>query len=811
MPPQRKPMMERTPGQIYKGITFGGEKFEAAQTERLIERDPQYVQFCKNMRKRYPSYARNASFPDAQREAIQFLGWRMNAGDFSAAIKGTFMTGLIPIIIILVMVFILGLGIEFGEFTTREFLGEPFLNDLTGGDEAMAFSFFIGIALMLFGLLGGIIYYIYNFPLSAAKAERNRALSYVPEIVGYMIMSMKLVPNLEKAIEFSAKHGRGKVANEFKKILWDFQIGVYGSVSEGIDALAYRWGKSELKEALMRIRSSVLEPSESRRVQVLDKAMSIVLESVKEKMEDYARSLNQPATMLFYLGVLLPLLLVIILPVGSAFSGMPFARPELLFILYCVLIPAIAFMFAKKVVDNRPDTYEPPQISDNYFSLAPKWMMKLGGMVIDARLVFVIIIVFGTGLSLYTSMEGFPPKSLMPADDGGYTFQFIPADKSVAQINEAQGRAENYFYEPILDIYILDIPDIRKGKLYNDTLKTISVARNGVVSEEDEVRAENIVFLAMLKETSEYSTDPTKYVFWSGFIITLVCAISFLLYYRNIYKRKVQLEIISMEDEFKESMYIIASRMGENKPVENALKHARDFLSDMAISKRIFAKTIDNIELMGMSIDNAVFDPVYGSMKNIPSKILVTSMQLLVDSVTLGVEVASRTLMSLSLQMENMDKVNKGLKVMVSEVSTTMRTMAVFIAPIVLGITTVLQKVVMNTLAGIVSEESIQAVSSGAGDVGALAGGAGGSFNVNSMFSTVTADVFRTFVTPLGFFVIISIYVVEIVVIMIYFTTKIEEDNDLLFKINLAFALPIAVTIFVVTVFVGNIAVSAIM
>jgi hypothetical protein len=259
-----------------------------------------------------------------------------------------------------------------------------------------------------------------------------------------------------------------------------------------------------------------------------------------------------------------------------------------------------------------------------------------------------------------------------------------------------------------------------------------------------------------------------------------------------------------MEDEFKEAMYVIASRMGENKPVENALKQAKDFLPSMIISKRIFGKTVENIELMGMPLDGAVFDPIYGSMKNIPSKVLRTAMQLLVDSVSLGVEVASRTLMSLSLQMENMDKVNKSLKNMVSDVTTTMNTMSIFIGPIVLGITVALQRVVMMTLAGIVADPVVS--ESSALDIASVTGS---SMNVN-MFE-LTIETFQQFATPLVFLIVVAIYVIEIIIILTYFTTKVQEDNDLLFKMNLAKSLPIGTTIFILTALIANFAVGALM
>ena len=137
-----------------------------------------------------------------------------------------------------------------------------------------------------------------------------------------------------------------------------------------------------------------------------------------------------------------------------------------------------------------------------------------------------------------------------------------------------------------------------------------------------------------------------------------------------------------------------------------------------------------------------------------------------------------------------------------------MMTMAVFIGPIVLGITVSLQKVVMMTLAGVVSDPALEAAKEM--DLAKVSGGGGVGVDIGSLFN-VSVETFQEFATPLMFLIIISIYVVEIVIIMIYFTTKVQEDNDLLFKINLARYLPIAITIFVVTAYGANLLMSGMM
>lgn len=801
----RRSGIASTPGQLYKNITALGETFDSEESETVLGREKLhwYVIYCKKMRKRFPGMAKKPEsiYTEKVSDAVAFMGWRMNGGDFAAGVKGTAVIGFIPAIIIVALAYIFGVGLTIGDFDTGAMIGGALFSKIFAYDMVM--TVFMALTAIVLGMVGAIVYYIYSIPMAMANDEKNKALTYVPEMIGYMIMSMKLVPNLEKAIEFSAKHGRGKIANEFKKLIWDFQIGVYNSISEGLDALAYRWGKysDEMKEALMKVRASVMEPSESHRYQLLDKTMLEVLEGVKGKMEDYARSLNQPSVMLFYMGVLLPLILIIILPVGSAFSNAPLANPFLLAGIYCFGIPFAAYTFAKKVIKQRPPTYEPPIIPDGFYELPKKWHMKLKHGSIDVRIIFVIMMVVGIGLSFFVSTEGLPPKSLLlsmgTVEDPDLLpeAQFLQPDKDLEALLSEANKDPNYFSANTIDVYAFEWYDWKSGTAYKGF--------------EDDGFTSDQAYERVLKEYIDFSTenDPTKFLFWAGLIITTVFSISFVMYHQNIYKRRAQQKIIQMEEEFKESMYVIASRMGENKPVENALKQARDFLPDLLISRRIFGKTVENIELMGLPLEGAVFDPIYGSMKGIPSKVLRTAMQLLVDSVSLGVEVASRTLMSLSLQMENMDKVNKSLKALVSDVTQTMTTMALFIGPIVLGITVALQKIVMNTLAGVVADPTSES--------GAVAGlndaiSASGSAGISDMFS-LTIEGYMNFATPLVFLIIVSIYVAEIVFVMMYFTTKVQEDNDLLFKLSLAKALPIAVTVFVITALAANAMISALL
>ncbi len=749
-----------SPGQLYRNIRVAGPELEKGR-ERSLEKKTihPYVSLVKRLAAMVPGLGTSVKqFPSEYKDAFEFLQWNVSPQEHSAA---TNLAMLFLMLVALVLALVLSVVLA------------PLLSGFTGDD------LLLNIALPLLPLAVAalaIAYYFQRFPLDAAKQEQIRALTYVPEVLGYMIMSMKLVPNLEKATEFAAQHGRGKIADEFNDLLWGLQIGTYNTLTEGLDAMAVRWGKysSEFKQALMMIRASVLEDSEAKRYMLLDKVMSDVLESIRVKMEGYARDLTQPAITLFYIGILLPLILVIILPVGSAFASSPIAQPLTLILLYNIAIPGMALFFALNIVKKRPPTYEPPKIPDNYPGLPKKWQARVGGGTVDLRALLVIALLVGVGASNYLSTYGvgLPGLCLYPTDNGDYC---LLQDHTREKVLDVDHKISQYFSTT---------PGI-SGSLLQTKL--------------DQRKSQEVAVKEVQLEETKYFIEPrhdtSHTILLFGSMLTIAFVLFLYFHYTTIYKRKAQQRIMQMESEFREALYILASRMGENKPVEEALKHARDFLPTYIVSQELFDKTIRNIEILGMPLEAAVFDPQVGSLRANPSTTIRSSMRLLVDSVPLGVNVAARTLISLSLQLTNADNVNKTLKTLVYDVTSMMKLLSIFIGPLILGVTVGLQKVVMAVIGSNVSLSQ----SSNLSDVG----NPGGFSSINANFG-MPLEQFKQLATPEQFQLIVALYVIEIVIIMIYFTVKIEEDNELTMRLNLARALPLAILCFMIAALISG-------
>ncbi len=725
------------------------------KAEKPKDDTPGFVKFTRRVNKMFPSYGKGAKYPDEEEQAMAFLGWGLGAEEFYGAYKAITTIGL-------------GAGIVVGAlayFLLAENLG------------ALAIA-----PLLLFALLPLVAGFLYkSYPAGQVKKLTMQSLAFIPEIVNYLTMSMRLTPNLEKAVSFAAAHGQGKIAEDLKKIVWDVQIGRYTSIEEGLDDLAYKWGdyNDDFKQALMLIRASVLEGNEQRREEILEKASADVLEGTREKMDMYARGLQQPTVYLYYFGILLPLLLAIVLPIGGSMSGAQLAKPEYLFVGYNLLIPLMVYAFGSNIVAGKPPMNAPPDIPEDYPGLPPTGRAKILGVTLPFKWFALLLLVSLIGLGYYTDQGGTQEVLngvLTPINDllSGATDEqiqlFDPRDGFVipGTLGEIDplttNRAEEYSKLPHMKFFCET--DAETGKTLD-------------------CEGEGNYFVGLF----------TIFGFFAG------AALSLSLYLQGKYaaRKKVQDEIREMEEEFKDAMYVLASRLGENKPVEEALRGATEFLPKSVLAKRVFKRILLNITTMGMTFDAAVFDKTFGALKNIPSRTIKSGMQFLVDSIDLGVNVAAKSLINLSMQLRNSKKINDSLKRLLQDVTTMLSTMATFVAPIVLAVVSAMQRLIISSLSSAGGGETTESAMQTAGTQG---------FNMGNMFGNTEA--LKANADPATFALIMGIYVFEIVILLTYFNSQIEDtNNDLHTYTSIAKSLPIAVLLYCVVVYATSIMLGA--
>lgn len=733
--PQSKVQKNEGPGRLYENVEQQGKEPPKKRVQPLL-----FLRLTKSFSKIAPSFGKGAKFTEDQQEAFSFLEWDVSPEDFRAAYFGILLSGLVAALAVAGVLY----------FTVfNKFIDQ---------------TFFFAVGFLALVPIGAAYYYYFMYPKSAANREKMLALAYVPEIVNYLTMSLRLTPNLERSVEFAANHGQGKIAEELKGIIWDVQLGRVESVEEALDELAYKWGpyNDDFKQALMLIRASILEGDAKKREDLLNKANSDVLEGAREKMDLYARNLQQPTVYLYYFGILLPLLLAIILPIGSAFASIPLAKAEYLIIAYNIILPAMVFVFGASIVGSRPPTYVPPDVPANQPGLPPKGTFRMGGILIPGKIVGMLLL-----LLLVTA--GF-------LTDQGWTQN---------QLNSMLGKTD-----PSEQIII------------PGTLGTIPDFLDEVSKEEVKASLPHFTFLNKGALALGPLVIIPKGTFIGQFtIFAVIIGISLLIslwllaeYYE---RKKVQDEIREMEIEFQDALYVLASRLGENKPIEEALRSSVQFLPKSKIGKTVFKRILENITLMGMTLDAAIFDKTFGVVKDLPSRTIRGGLQFILDAVQLGVNVAAKSLISLSMQLRNAQKTDEALRKLLSDVTTMLKTMSIFVAPIVLGVVSAMQRVIVNSLSQqqSCSGETVK----NAIDQTGLTG-----------FSSLTkafcgGEVLKSTADPASFVFIMGIYVIEVVAILTYFNSQIEDTNNYLHTwVSIATALPVATILYCVVVFIST-------
>lgn len=725
-------------GNLYRGIKGDVGLDQENQKQQQDIQDPKYVLWCKKAYKQFPSFGRG-NLHKKVKDAVLFLGWKLKPEEYDAFIMTITIFGLSGLFILIILIYLLSLYL------------------ITSVNPLII----VAASFVVFGsVVGFLIYHYMNYPLTKAEEEKRNSLAYLPAIVGYLTMYLKLVPNLERAIQFAAEQGEGHLAQDLRKVIWDTNLGIYSSMSEGLDYLAYRWKtySQDLKEAVMMIKSAMVEDNEARRSELLDKTTDNLLESIKLKMEGYARGLSQPSLVLFYIGVLLPLLLVIILPIGSVFANLPFSNPWVLFCLYDVIIPLFVFLYAKKISRQVPLLYKTPVIPDGFKGVPKKGNIKIKNFEMNLYVVLGIIFFIGIGLSIFMQFQF------------GTTLEKVMIKDNLPQ-------------------KYIDDPDS-----YFRMLADNYIASSGKRISADSSEYDKVVNTQKLLYSLKPGNDTTPYFILYGFtlIVTLVLALYCL--FTAMYKKKIQDYYMTMENDFREVLFILASRLSEGKPMETAIKDTMNFFPDLLISQDLLAKTVDNINLLGMPLDQALYDPLFGALRNNPSTLIKNNMKIISDSTSLGVNTVAKTILSISLQLKNIEDIRITVGKLTDDVRQMMGTMASLIAPAVLGMVSAIQKVVILTLSSLGSSGSFSA-SSNSSNV--LSNSSMSGMDISKVMGTLDPSSIGSIASPFAFNLILALNLILVVLGLVYFVSRVQSDNPIEMKMNIAKMVPVAVIVFI--------------
>lgn len=249
---------------------------------------------------------------------------------------------------------------------------------------AVAFSVFSLSTAVLIAVLGAVVfYYLYDYPFHFATMFRIKASAEMVLAIIYMTISMRVSPNIENAIEFSANNLTGALKEDLHQLLWDVYLRKFDSASTALDTFIKKWKREndEFAEAIYLIKTSTIE-STVRRERVLDEAVSVMLHGTRERMKSYSRDLKTPVTVVNALGILLPIIGLVFLPMIGIFMPTTI-RPIFIVIGYNIMLPLVVYWLMKTYLDKRPYSFHQPDISKHpKFRAEKRWTYPLVAVLI---------------------------------------------------------------------------------------------------------------------------------------------------------------------------------------------------------------------------------------------------------------------------------------------------------------------------------------------------------------------------------------------------------------------------------------------
>lgn len=598
-----------------------------------------------------------------------------------------------------------------------------------------AIYFITSVIPMLFFALGIIaalfvFFYVRLLPERLATAWRLKASAQMVPAVLYLVVYMKHTSNLERAIAFAAEHLSGPLALDFKKVLYDVEVARVSTIKQSLDLYLERW------------RLDAPEFTE---------AMHLIESSLYEQSEMQRVAILEKSLQVILDGVYEKMLkysreirspltniymLGIILPT-LALALLPLASTLLngavrwyhVVLLFNIIVPFFVWYLTSSVLLKRPGGYGESSILE----LNPNYAIFTNRKPWVSGLWLLLPLLFLGALP--------------------WLFQ-IPALANALSLQSDYTFAE------------LGLPFLEESKLFD------------------------------FKQDAEGSlVGPFGLL---ALLLSLCVPLGIGLYFARAYSLKTRSLIAAREDtalleeEFTTSLFQLSNRLGDGIPAEIAFAKVAQSTQGQK-TQSFFALVSQNIQQLGMSLDRAIFDKKRGALVFYPSPLIATSMRILVESVKKGLQVAARSLMSISEYVKNIQKINQRLRDLLAEIVSDMKSNMTFLAPLLAGIVIGLAAMIAAILAKL---ESLQALAAtGATSTLGSLGTIGKLFSLSEM------------IPPYFLQITIGIYIIEIIFILTTALVTIDAGRDpLKEKYELARYLKTGVGLYLATALVAILA-----
>jgi len=272
-----------------------------------------------------------------------------------------------------------------------------------------------------------------------------------------------------------------------------------------------------------------------------------------------------------------------------------------------------------------------------------------------------------------------------------------------------------------------------------------------------------IVLLGWAGISSENAYESVNY----SLLIILGIALAIVVYaFLDSYQKiRVRKDIERIEDEFATALFQLGNAVSGGAPLETAIDKAKANLKDMKIADMFDIISL-NMKKFGYTFEEAIFNKNVGAIWYYPSKLIHSIMQIVIQSARKNIKTAANSMIVISRYLKGVHEVKEEIDEILGETTSSMKFLAMFLAPMVSGVTVTLAVIILRILQNLgASMQNIMAST-------------GGTNSYQTFFMVPWAMGGNLPITPPFFQLIVGVYMIETGVLLAVFLNGIAYGED---------------------------------
>jgi len=230
-------------------------------------------------------------------------------------------------------------------------------------------------------------------------------------------------------------------------------------------------------------------------------------------------------------------------------------------------------------------------------------------------------------------------------------------------------------------------------------------------------------------------------------------------------------ETTKMEDELPDALVQLGNRIGEGRPAEEAFEQFARTTGEKGLGS-VFREAAANVRLGGMGLRASLFDESRGALAHVHSDMISGILRMLVDFMERSTKAAGDAMLQTAEHLRKLGEVRAEMKRMMGEIVSSMRSVALFFAPLIASVTAKMQGVLAS--------------------------------------KTASSAFLGSEIPPAAFLIVLGVYILILAVLLTNYVVEIEFGEDRVAKrVAIANALPVALGVFTAGAVIGGQALSS--